>query len=87
MIDTIEIHYLTYNTNVKILPFIQKYIDDFTEIDWCNLSENPIIFELDYQQMKKNNQNFYEDLIKEVMKPERVFKDPNYDYIEELFGD
>ena len=29
----------------------------------------------------------YEDLIKDVMKPSRVFKDPNYDYLEELFGD
>ena len=27
----------------------------------------------------------YEDLIKEVMKPSRVFKNPNYDYLEELF--
>ena len=31
--------------------------------------------------------NLYEDLIKEVMKPSRVFKNPDYDYIEELFGD
>ena len=37
--------------------------------------------------MKENNQKMYEDLIKEVMKPSRVFKDPNYDYLEELFED
>jgi len=35
--------------------------------------------------MKRNNQYFEEELIKEVMKPSRVFKNP--DYIEELFGD
>ena len=29
----------------------------------------------------------YEELIKEVMKHSRVFKNPEYDYIEELFGD
>jgi len=42
---------------------------------------------LDYEEMRRNNQEIYEELIKEVMKPSRVFKDPNYDYIEELFGE
>jgi len=51
------------------------------------LSANPAIFELDYEAMKSNNQAMYEELIKEVMKPSRVFKNPDYDYIEELFGD
>jgi hypothetical protein len=37
--------------------------------------------------MRENNQKMYEDLIKEVMKPSRVFKDTDYDYLEELFGD
>jgi hypothetical protein len=37
--------------------------------------------------MRVNNQGMYEELIKEVMKPSRVFKDPEYDYLEELFGD
>ena len=32
-------------------------------------------------------ENLKEEIIKEVMHPRRVFKDPNYDYIEELFGD
>ena len=57
------------------------------KICYGNLSSNPAIFELDYEEMKKNNQDMYEELIKEVMKPSRVFKNPNYDYIEELFGD
>jgi len=57
------------------------------KIDWYNLSLNPSIFELDYETMKLNNQDMYEELIKEVMKPSRVFKYPDYDYIEELFGD
>jgi len=42
---------------------------------------------LDYDAMKRNNEGIYEELIKEVMKPSRVFKNPDYDYIEELFGD
>jgi len=52
-----------------------------------NISRNPSIFQLDYQTMKIANQDLYEELIKEVMKPSRVFKNPDYDYIEELFGD
>ena len=31
------------------------------------------------------NENLYEELIKEVMRPSRVFKNPDYDYIKELF--
>ena len=57
------------------------------KIDWLNLSRNPAIFELDYAKMRENNEDMYEDLIKEVMKPSRVFKNPDYDYLEELFGD
>jgi hypothetical protein len=52
-----------------------------------NLSRNPAIFEMDYEAMKKNNQEMYEDLIKEVMKPSRVFKERDYDYLEVLFGE
>jgi hypothetical protein len=37
--------------------------------------------------MKENNQEMYDELIKEVMKPSSVFKNPDYDYLEELFGD
>ena len=37
--------------------------------------------------MKIANEEMYEELIKEVMKPSRVFKNSEYDYIEELFGD
>jgi hypothetical protein len=51
------------------------------------MSDDTTIFELDYDSMRENNREMYEDLIKEVMKPSRVFKDPEYDYIEELFGD
>jgi len=37
--------------------------------------------------MNINSNIIYEELIKEVLKPSRVFKYPDYDYIEELFGD
>ena len=38
------------------------------KINWYYLSSNPAIFKLDYKKMRENNQEMYEDLIKEVMK-------------------
>lgn len=35
--------------------------------------------------MREKILNFYQELIKEVMKPSRIFKRKYYDYIEELF--
>ena len=83
----INIHFLCYNTNPEVLPILEKNKDKLKKADWYHLSENPIIFKLDCEKMKENNQDFYEELIKEVMHPSRVFKNPDYDYIEELFGD
>jgi predicted phage replisome organizer len=54
---------------------------------YSHKSEEIIISELLFEKMRINNQEMYEDLIKEVMKPWRVFKNPDYDYLEELFGD
>ncbi|NBO50626.1 MAG: hypothetical protein EBU80_13120, partial [Chitinophagia bacterium] len=73
---------LSRNPNaIKILE------ENRDKIYWISFSVNPAIFELDYEAMKRNNEWIYEELIKEVMKPSRVFKNPNYDYIEELFGE
>ena len=66
------------------VEFLEKNQD---RIDWKLISANPSIFELDYEAMKIANQLIYEELLKEVMKPSRVFKNPDYDYIEVLFGD
>jgi len=52
------------------------------------LFKNRSIFELDYETMKNNNEQFEEELIKEVMKPSRIFKMiENYgdDYLEIIF--
>jgi len=62
-------------------------------IDLTELYYIPFIYDYDYEAMKRNNQDMEEELIKEVMKPSRVFKwyncdvnNNNYDYLEELFG-
>jgi hypothetical protein len=80
--DKIYWSYLSINPNA--IELLEKNMD---KINWCNISINPSIFQLDYDAMRKNNEKIYEELIKEVMKPSRVFKNPDYDYIEELFGD
>jgi len=74
---------ISYN-NWKYLTYNKIRIET---IEWFKMSDDTTIFELDYESMRENNREMYEDLIKEVMKPSRVFKDPEYDYIEELFGD
>lgn len=52
-------------------------------------SLNLSIFKLDYVKMSENNKEMHDELIKEVMKPSRIFKKiqeyPDYDYLEEMF--
>ena len=83
-IDKIKLDYSYLSLNPNAIYLLKANKD---KIIWCYLSRNPSIFQLDYEEMKKNNQDMYEELIKEVMKPSRVFKNPDYDYLEELFGD
>ena len=84
--DNKRIRLITIGKQKKLLKNITSTAELATWL-LIELSRNPSIFELDYEAMRKNNQDMYEELIKEVMKPSRVFKNPNYDYIEELFGD
>ena len=79
-----KIHYWNLSANPNAIELLKENLND---IHWIALSKNPAIFQLDYKAMKIANEGIYEELIKEVMKPSRVFKDPNYDYLEELFGD
>ena len=55
--------------------------NNIDKISWYTFSSNPLIFKLEYNKMSDNFSNLKEDIIKEVMHPKRVFKDPNYDYI------
>ena len=75
-----KINWMNLSENKNAIELLK---DNRDKINWYN----PSIFELDYEKMRINNQGMYEDLIKEVMKPSRVFKNPDYDYLEELFGD
>ena len=72
------------SANPSAIDLLKKNQD---KIDWYNFSLNSAIFELDYEKMIENNKNMYEELLAEVIKPSRVFKERDYDYLEELFGE
>ena len=63
-------------------------LDWYLNWKYLSFNENAISLLRDnYDKMSENNIEIYEEIIKEVMKPSRVFKNPDYDYLEELFGD
>ena len=73
---------LSFNPNA-----IELLKENPDNIDWKRFSENPAIFELDYKQMRINFQDLEEEIIKEVMKPSRIFRNLelyNYD-IDDMF--
>ncbi len=58
------------------------------KINYNEFSSNPAIFQLDYKVMKIKNEEFEEELIKEIMKPSRIFKmidEYGENYLELLF--
>jgi len=68
-LDKINWHLLSQNYNaIEILK------ENPEKINWHYLSSNPAIFELDYDKMKKNFEIMEEEIIKEVLKPERVIR-------------
>jgi len=75
---------LSKNTNPDILEILKE---NYCDINWTSISINPNIFQLDYEKMIFNEkyQEFEEELIKEILKPSRVFKERDYDYLELLF--
>jgi len=78
-LDKLNISYLINNNNVEAILLIEKNLDKIYNhilysFIWSLLSKNPAIFTYDYEMMRKNNEEFEEELIKEVMKPSRIFK-------------
>jgi len=84
--------YYKSHIHLSFNPIAFKMLLERNETDenywnFSDISLNPSIFELDYERMRINFEPMAEEIIKEVMKPSRVFKNPEYDYIEELFGE
>jgi len=67
-------YYISKNEGEWILDYIRENIDKLNHSNIDCIFSNPLIFTYDYEMMKKNNEDFEEELIKEVMKPSRLFK-------------
>jgi len=76
--DFEKLYLISRNEGEWILDYINENINEFNDNDNDNdirfMFVNPLIFTYDYEMMKKNNEEFEEELIKEVMKPSRIFK-------------
>ena len=82
-IEKLEWYLLSENPNAVNL--LEKNQD---KINWRAFSRNPAIFKIDYEKMKYKNQDFEEELLKEVMRPVRLFKmieKYGEDYLESVF--
>jgi hypothetical protein len=70
-LDEIVWDYLSLNKAATHL--LEKNLD---KVDWVVLSANPnainLFFKYDYQSMKQNNKNFFEELVKKVFNPKRL---------------
>ena len=67
--DLIDWNYLSSNPNAMNL-----LRDNPQMIVWYKFSLNPSIFQLDYEQMALNFLDLQEEILKEVLKPSRVFR-------------
>ena len=59
------------SSNPNAIELLEENQD---KINWYWFSLNPSIFTLDYTQMRINFQDLEEEIIKEVMKPRRIFR-------------
>ena len=69
--DYIDWDYLSLNPNHDAIELLKANPD---KINWNWFSENHSIFTLDYNQMRINFHDLEEEIIKEVMKPRRIFR-------------
>ena len=86
-LNKIELSALCKNKNPRALEIIKLL--NINNLYWSILSNNPIIFKLDYEKIKINFEPIAEEIIKEVMNRRRInyyLNNLNYDYLEEMFG-
>jgi hypothetical protein len=80
---TLEIWYLAMNPTDKAIQLLIENMDKITEDSWDFLSDNPNIFKLDYEQMKKNFEPLAKEIIEVACHPNRIrrlMKQYNFDF-------
>lgn len=78
---------LILNPNPNAFELLDIYKEEILKQDYLRnrFYENPIIFDMDYVQMKEKNKGFEEELLAYVMEPTRVFNNGGFPYLNELF--
>ena len=68
-----SVHYkhLSYNKNPDIMELLKE---NQHLICWDEISDNPNIFKLDYEQMKKNFEPLCKEIIEASCNPERIVR-------------
>ena len=76
--QNVDLYRLARNPSVYAVEFLRDYIAEYTPKSantfWSCLSQNPFIFTLDQEAMKRANQPFAEELAAMVFHPQRVQK-------------
>lgn len=94
-VDKMNIINLLLNENEESMLIIKEHIDRIYNHIYIKdylcylLYKNPLIFVYDYINMRIKNDEFDENIIKEVMKPSRIFKMMEIygeDYLEIVYG-
>ena len=57
------------HSKIRWLEVLQQNQD---KIDWANLSENPSIFELDYNALNEHSDIYKEELFANALHPSRI---------------
>jgi hypothetical protein len=81
-----KINWSRLSANKNVIEILER---NPNKIVYSFLSSNPSIFTYDYEAMRKNNLDFEEELIKELMKPSRLMKmieKYGDEYLDILFG-
>ena len=79
---------LVNNPSPDAFKLLEDYKEDVLMKSYLRdeLYKNPNIFEMDYPQMKKNNEGLEEELLAYIMEPSRVFRNGGLSYLNELFS-
>jgi hypothetical protein len=74
---------LSINPNPNAISILENNINNLHKVDWNFLSENPSIFQIDYDEMRENFHEMAEEIAKIVWHPSRMSKWPEDNLLDE----
>ena len=76
-----------FSQNPAAIDILKENLD---KINWKGFSQNPAIFEINYEYLKEKIEPFKEELIEKSLHPlrmERFLMEYNYDLLEDVYWD